>query len=283
VILKERGPYQELCSSEQEATLYYFKLICSFIRASVQDEFAHRTNFWISLLHSTLNLVTGVLGVAVLFGQVETINGWDFASTLAIVGVYLTVGALRSLFIGPSLETLAGMDGEVWTGKLDFTLLRPVDVQFQASFRQWRPLSLLDLALGIGVLGVAMFQLGQALTFLQVTQFLVALFLATIILYSILLVFAGLVFWSPGFLFTWVFDGVFQMARYPVGIYPQWVQLLLTWIIPVGVITTIPAQALTGSLTLSAFGVTSLISLVLFMGATLIFRTGLRRYGSASS
>jgi len=249
----------------------------------VQDEFAYRTNFWISLLHSTLNLVTGVLGVAVLFGQVETINGWNFASTLAIVGVYLTVGALRSLFIGPSLETLAGMDGEVWTGKLDFTLLRPVDVQFQASFRQWRPLSLLDLVLGIGVLGVAMFQLGQALTFLQVTQFLVALFLATITLYSILLVFAGLVFWSPGFLFTWVFDGVFQMARYPVGIYPQWVQLLLTWIIPVGMITTIPAQALAGSLTLSTFGLTSLISLVLFMGATLIFRTGLRRYGSASS
>ena len=27
-------------------------------------------------------------------------------------------------------------------------------------------------------------------------------------------------FWSPGFLFTWVFDAVFQLARYPVGFYP---------------------------------------------------------------
>jgi hypothetical protein len=40
------------------------------------------------------------------------------------------------------------------------------------------------------------------------------------ILYAILLAFTGLVFWSPGSLFTWVFNGVFQMARYPVGLYP---------------------------------------------------------------
>ena len=125
--------------------MYYLRLIRSFFRASMQDEMAHRSNFWIGLLHSALNLVTGVLGVAVLFGQVDSINGWDFASTLAILGIYLTVGALRGLFIGPSLDTLAGMDGEVWTGKFDFTLLRPVDVQFQASFRHWRPFRLLDL------------------------------------------------------------------------------------------------------------------------------------------
>jgi ABC-2 type transport system permease protein len=263
--------------------MYYLKLIRSFFRASVQDEMAHRSNFWISLLHSTLNLVTGVLGVAVLFGQVETINGWDFSATLGILGVYLTVSALRGLFVGPSLEALAGMDGEVWTGKLDFTLLRPVDVQFQASFRHWRPFRLLDLALGLGVTTVAVTQLDSSLNFLQVGSFLFTLGLGVIILYSILLVFAGLVFWSPGFLFTWVFDGIFQMARYPVGIYPQWVQLILTWVIPVGLITTVPAQALVGSLPAGALGLAALFALVLLIGATLVFRAGLRRYASASS
>ncbi len=263
--------------------MYYLRLIRSFIRASVQAEMAHRSNFWISLLHSILNLVTGVLGVAVLFGQVDSINGWDYAATLVILGVYLIVSALRGLFIGPSLDALAGMDGEVWTGKFDFTLLRPVDVQFQASFRNWRPLALLDLGLGVGVLGVAVFQLGQTLTIPLVTQFLITLLLSITILYAILLIFAGLVFWSPGFLFTWVFDGIFQMARYPVGVYPQWVRLVLTWIIPVGVITTVPAQALAGNLTTGAFIAALLIAGILLMGGTAVFRIGLRRYASASS
>ena len=36
-----------------------------------------------------------------------------------------------------------------------------------------------------------------------------------------------------------------QMARYPVGVYPGWLRMVLTWIIPVGLMTTLPAQALT--------------------------------------
>ena len=227
---------------------YFLRLIASFARASTQGEMAYRANFWISLFNSLLSLGSGVLGLAVIFGQVEMVNGWDWMATLAILGVYLTVSALRGLFIGPSLEALAGMDGEIWTGKLDFTLLRPVDIQFQASFRHWRPLALVDLALGLGVLGVAIWRLGATLSLANLLTFVLTLGMGVAILYAILLVFAGLVFWSPGFLFTWVFDGVFQMARYPLGLYPNWVQLLLTWIIPVGVITTVPAQALQGHL-----------------------------------
>ena len=56
-----------------------------------------------------------------------------------------------------------------------------------------------------------------------------------------------------------------------------------TVIIPVGVITTVPAQALSGALPAGAVGLAALIALVLLVGASLVFRTGLRRYGSASS
>ena len=110
----------------------YLRLAGQFARASAQNELAYRANFWVSLLHSLLNLATGVLGVWVIFGQVDSIQGWDLPSTLALLGVYLTLSALRGLFIGPSLEALAGMDGEIWTGTFDFTLLRPVDAQFLA-------------------------------------------------------------------------------------------------------------------------------------------------------
>jgi len=263
--------------------MHYLRLIGRFAKASTQNELAYRANFWISLLHSVLNLGTGVLGIVVLFGQVESIKGWDLPATLAILGVYLTIGALRRLFIGPSLDALAGMDGEVWSGKLDFTLLRPIDIQFQASLRYWQPLAVIDLILGLGGIGAAIIQLGQTLTWLHVTQFLVTLFFAITTLYAVLLAFSGLVFWSPGFFFTWLFDAIFQMSRYPVGLYPGWLQLILTWIIPVGIMTTLPAQALTGTLTFPILAVGVVISIAFLIGASVLFRTGLRRYSSASS
>ena len=263
--------------------MYHLKLIGSFARASIQAELAHRTNYWISFLHSGLNLLTGVLGVGVLFGQVDSLNGWDFSSTLAVLGVYLTVSALHRLFISPSLEALAGMDGEVWTGKLDFTLLRPVDVQFQASFRYWQPFALVDILLGVGVIVLAVSQLEGPVTFVQLLSFGLTLGMTLVMLYTILLFFSGLVFRSPGFLFTWVFDGIFQMARYPVGVYPDWIRLVLTWIIPLGFITTVPAQALTEGLEKSLLLAAFLMAGVFFLGATAFFRAGLRRYDSASS
>jgi len=57
----------------------------------------------------------------------------------------------------------------------------------------------------------------------------------------------------------------------------------LTWIIPVGIMTTIPAQALTGTLSTSMliFGV--LLAVGFLIGASVLFRTALRRYVSASS
>jgi ABC-2 type transport system permease protein len=171
----------------------------------------------------------------------------------------------------------------VWTGRLDFTLLRPVNAQFVASFHQWRLLPVVDLLLGAGIVGVAISRLNQALTSWHMITFLVALCVSLVVLYALLLAFAGLVFWSAGFLFTWIFDGLFQLARYPVGLYPGWTRFLLTWIIPVGIMTTIPAQALSGNLSITTLLGAVILALALLTGATAIFQVGLRRYTSASS
>lgn len=263
--------------------MHYLRLIDQFIRASIQEEVSYRANFWINLLHSLLNLATGVLGVYVLFGQIETLHGWSFAETLAVLGVYLTIQALRDLFIGPSLDALAGMDGEVWSGNLDFTLIRPVNIQFLASFRRWHIFSLFDLLLGLGVLVYACLKLNTVITMMNLIIFLLTLIAGAGILYAILLAFSALVFWSPGMMFMWIFDGMFQLARYPLGLYPGWVRLVLTWIIPVGVITTIPAQALTRGLSVSYLVLSLVMALILILCASLFFKAALRRYASASS
>jgi ABC-2 type transport system permease protein len=262
---------------------YYLRLIGQFFRLSFQGLAAYRMNFWIGLIYSLMNFGTGVLGIVVLFSQIESVQGWTFAGTLALLGVYLTASALRELFIGPSLEALAGMEGEVWSGTLDFTLLRPVDTQFLASFRHWHPFALLDLVLGLGVLVAAITQLDQPLTLARFASFSLAMLGGVGVLYAILLLFTSLVFWSPGVLFTWIFDGIFQMGRYPLGLYPGWVRMVLTWIVPIGIITTIPAEALTGVRAPSALLGSLALAVVLILASSAFFRFALRRYASASS
>jgi ABC-2 type transport system permease protein len=244
---------------------------------------AYRSNLWISLLHSLLNFCTGVLGLAVVFGQVDSIRGWSFAATLSLLGVYLILTAVHGLVIGPSLDAMAGPEGEVVSGQFDYTLLRPVNVQFLASVRYWRPPACADLVLGLGTMACAIQQPGYTMNPVLLLAFLIALVAGITILYAILLSFSVLVLWCPGILLTWLFDAVFQMARYPVELYPGWLRLVLTWIVPVGVMTTIPAQALTGDLPIRSLIGSVALAAVLFWGSSALFQFGLKRYASASS
>lgn len=261
----------------------YINLIGSFFKVSAQAEMAYRVNFFLRLFYAFLNLVTGVLSLVVIFNQVEMIKGWDLPSALGLLGVYLLLGALRGLFISPSLESVAGMDGEIWQGTFDFTLLRPVDKLFLVSFRHWRIFALVDLLMGLGVLGYAIHLMGATLTLGAVMRFIITLLCGVILLYAALLAFSALVFWNSGFLFTWVINDLFQLARYPLGLYPGWLRLILTWVIPVGLMTTIPAQALAGSLSTGMLILTVLFTTGALLGATWLFRQGLQKYASASS
>ena len=263
--------------------MYYLRLLTSFIRVSAQEELTYRSNLFVSILNSFLNLGTGILSIVILFNQVKAIHGWNFTETLALLGIYLTLSALRGLFVGPGFDALAGLDGEIWQGRFDFTLLRPVNTQFLVSFRHWQLLSCFDVLLGLSVLGFAIFPSIRTLHLFHIVSFIITLCTSIVILYSILLAFASLIFWSPGFLFTWVFDGIFQIARYPIGLYPNWLQFVLTWIIPIGFMTTLPAQAISGQLPVSALVASVVVAIVLFVFATTLFQTGLRRYSSASS
>ena len=260
-----------------------FTLIKSFIRVSVLQDMAYRANFWIDLLNSILNLVVSIAAIYILFEQITELNGWDLSATLGLVGVYLIVSALRGLFIGPSLEALVGLGQEVWSGNFDFTLLRPINTQFFVTFRIWRLNALLDLFLGMMVIAFAVIRSTSPVLLWNWLLFGITLFASVLTLYALLLAFSSLVFWSPGFLFTWVFDALFQLARYPVGIYPPALRFLLTWIIPVGLITTIPAMALSGKTQWLTVTLAILVSILLFGAASWLFQKGIRRYHSASS
>ncbi|MBE0684756.1 MAG: ABC-2 family transporter protein, partial [Anaerolineaceae bacterium] len=113
--------------------------------------------------------------------------------------------------------------------------------------------------------------------------FALALIAGTLVIYALLLGLSALAFWSPGFMITWVFDALFQLARYPVGIYPTLVRILLTWIIPIALITTIPAQALSGQIGIGMVLLSLMIAAFVFLAASWLFRIGIRRYHSASS
>jgi ABC-2 type transport system permease protein len=80
-----------------------------------------------------------------------------------------------------------------------------------------------------------------------------------------------------------LFEGVYQSGRWPVTIYPGWLRISLTFLVPIGFAVTVPAEALTSRLTLETFVIAIVFAIVLLVFTRWFFRLGLRHYGGASA
>jgi ABC-2 type transport system permease protein len=259
----------------------YLNLFRSYLRVSAMSELQYRANFFIQVFDSLIKLFVGLFGLYLVFSYTDSLGGWSQAELLAVMGVYTLVGGLIRTFIDPNMQRL---QEDVQQGTLDYALTKPEDSQWLISVRETRLWQLTDVALGIGVTAFAVWQLREAFGLPQLAAFVFLLALGTLMIYSVWLMFTASAFWfvRVGDVFD-IFEGMVQTGRYPVGIYPSWLQGVLTFLVPIAFAITLPSEALTNRLTLPSLGLAVFMALTLFTAARLLWRAALRRYSGASA
>src|SRR5512147_2309431 len=79
--------------------------------------------------------------------------------------------------------------------------------------------------------------------------FLALMFSGTAVLYSLWIVMIALTFWFIKFdNNVTILQALMDAGRYPTGVYPIWLRLIVTFVIPIALATTVPLQALRGDL-----------------------------------
>jgi len=258
-----------------------FRLLWLFLRVGVMGELAYRANFFVQLFQSLLQLGTALAGLAVVFSYTDTLGGWRPDEVVALVGVYFLVGGVIGLVIQPSMERFID---SVREGTLDFTLTKPEDAQLLVSVQGVAIWSLIDIALGVGTLAVALLRLGASLGTWQAAAFAVILFAGGVIVYSFWLILATLSFWFVRVEnILVIFQSMYEAGRWPVSIYPGWLRFGLTFLVPVAFATTVPAQALTGRLNWQTLLGALALSAALLVVSRLFWKVGIRHYSGASA
>ena len=257
------------------------RLILSYLRIGIANEMQYRVNFFIQLLQSFIALATGLIGLWLVFQHTTQLGGWDQAELLAVMGVYMMMGGFIHAAIQPNMQRL--MD-EIQEGTLDFALTKPIDGQVLVSIREFRFWQLSDVLVGLIVLIIAIIQMQEKISAWQSLAFVAALLMGGIMIYCFWLILTTSAFWL---IRIWelvnLFEGLYAAGRWPVTIYPQWLRLGLTFLIPVAFAVTVPAEALTNRLTpLTLLGAFGLVILLLAL-ARFVWRRGIRSYSGASA
>ena len=259
----------------------FFKLAWTYLRIGVMNELQYRVNFFIQLLQSAIAVATGLIGLSLVFGQVNSLAGWSQSELLAVMGVHILMGGVIRSAIQPNMERLMN---DVLNGTLDFALTKPADAQALVSVREFRFWQLTDVLVGLAILIIAVIQLQAKLAALQIVAFMAALIMGAIMLYCVWLMVTSIAFWVIRVNeIVNLFEGLYAAGRWPVSLYPDWLRTGMTFLVPVAFAVTVPAEAMTNRLTpetmLFALGLTIFFSLL----ARGVWLLGLRNYSGASA
>lgn len=259
----------------------WLRLILLHLRIAVLNELQYRTNLGLQLFQSAVALATSLVSIAFIFSKTSHLAGWSASELLAVVGVYFLVGGLTQLFILPSLGRFME---DVRLGALDFALIKPVDSQVLICTRQVEAWKMIDVLIGIGVVGIALVQMGTSLGPLQAVVFLIALAAGVIVVASFLMILATTAFWFVRVQnILVIFQAMYEAGRWPITIYPPWLQGALTFLVPVGIAITVPAEALVGRLDWRLLAGTIGLAIVMPFIARRVWTTGIKSYSGASA
>jgi ABC-2 type transport system permease protein len=125
---------------------------------------------------------------------------------------------------------------------------------------------------------------GDVTTPFSILTFILLTVSGAIVIYSLWIVLIALTFWFTKFdNNVTILQALLDAGRYPVTVYPVWLRIIVTFIIPIAVATTVPLQALRGELDLQRVFLFIIIAIASFWVASKIWKAGLKRYSGASS
>ncbi len=258
-----------------------FRLFALFFRVGALNELQYRANLAVQLFQSAIAVGTGVAVLGLVFGQTTNLGGWTQSELLAVMGVHILMSGVIRTAIQPNMERLMT---DIRQGTLDFTLTKPEDVQVMISVREFRIWQSVDALVGGVVLAIAVAQVQSDIGLGAGLLFVATLFLGAVMIYCFWLLVTTAAFWVIRMdEIHELFEGLYQSGRWPVTIYPGWLRISLTFLVPIAFAVTVPAEALTSRLTVETFALAAGFALALFLVTRWFFRFGLRSYSGASA
>jgi ABC-2 type transport system permease protein len=252
-----------------------------FFRIGAMNELQYRVNFLLELVQAAVALGTGLIGLWLIFAHTSTLDGWTASELLIVMGVFTLMGGLIATAIQPNMERLAN---DIQQGTLDYALTKPEDAQLMVSVREIRIWQSVNGITGLIVIAAGLVRLQSHLGIAEALAFLAVIFMGGLMIYSFWIMLTTAAFWIVRIdEISELFQGVYAAGRYPIGVYPAWLRLGLTFLVPVAFAVTVPAEALTGRLSGASLAGAAALTVGLLALSRLVWRMGLRRYSGASA
>lgn len=238
------------------------------------------------LISNPIQFIVGFATIKFVVAQFGEINGWNYGQLAFLYGLSVISHAVSMMFFVQGWF----MGYSVIEGDFDRYLTRPLGVLYQFFFTTFNIFGITDLIPGIVVFIYGCIETGFRFTFGNSVGIIVMIIGAAFIRGGLYIMLGSTSFWTKsandfGQYTQEIFD---KSTMYPISMYPESFQFILTYLIPIGWVSFYPVSGLMGIETAVGIGsgnvwITFAVGIVVMLAAGLLFKIGLRRYESAGN
>ena len=257
------------------------KLLSAFFKVNVQMSLAYRADTVVNILLNLMWLGWELLSLNIIFNNTDTLGGWGLGELIALLGVFRLVNTMMIALIWPNTEKF---NQSIRDGSMDYTILQPVNSMFLITFSRITVWRIWDLVLAVVLILLGVNMAEEMTSAAQILTFILLSLSGMIVIYSLWIVLIALTFWFVKFdNNVTILQALMDSGRYPATVYPAWLRIIVTFIIPIALATTIPLQALRGELNVTQVFIFLGVSVASFVIASRVWKAGLKQYSGASS
>ena len=258
------------------------RFILLLIKYKFAGMMAFRFSFWGAFFADGVLFLIQLLTFETIYSQVDSIGGWGRGQMIIFVGTFSIINALNMLiyFFG-----VVDIPGKIRRGDLDQYLTKPINPLLRLTFENVNvgSIPLVIMSVLIVCYGVSVSEI--QVSFLTGVGYTTLVLLMTLLWYDMELLIRTIPFLVISA------NGIQQLEevmielnfKVPGVLYEGVFKLIFYFILPYGIMSTIPTQFITNSI--GGLGLCiSVLTVVVFTAFTLWFwRFGLKHYKSAGS
>ena len=251
----------------------YFKQ--AFIRRA-----QYRFSFVMGILNTLGWSLLRLVYYFVAFEHITTVRDWTVESSLVLAGTFMIVNSVfKFLFEGNFYVFVESL----YQGEFDHILTKPISGQFVVTARHSVARSLIRALVGVAILIYAL-RLGEfALGASNYLAYFIMILVGITLAYSFYFAIVCLAFWLGNVKNLNFLGQLFVSNTYmPFDIFPSPILEIITLVIPLIFIVTIPAKVLL-YLDITALLAGIFVAVIAFLAARKVWLEGLKRYTSVSS
>lgn len=260
----------------------YLSLYNKFLKQYIKTLIEYRADFILGLFGFILIQFAGVIFIKLIFNTIPNLSGWSFYEILFIYGFAQIPRGIDHVFT----DNLWMLSGQIIVdGKFDKYLIRPLNPLFQLIAEKFQPDGFGEIVIGIILVVISSSKLDINFTFDKIILMIFAIICATLIYTAIKLAVACIAFWikfAQSYLFM-----TYQLssfAKYPIGVYPNAIKGILTFIIPFAFTGYYPGAYFLGKGSLfTGIILTFLVAVIGMCIAYRIWLKGISNYESSGS